>query len=134
MSLLSLLDWDDLIMTVTRQRAKGEETARGNSVESWTTIPPQPIRCLIQPKSGKQPLENEGLLAKATHVLYCRLESVPDSPRTPNEAELLSTDIQTGDRIVDSRGLRYRVVFVADEGGQGDHYKVYLEFVAPKGD
>ena len=131
---MSLLDWEDLPMTVTRQRATDTETARGNRVQSWTAIPPQPLRCLIQPRSGKLQSESEGLLAKATHVLYCRLRSVPEAPTTPNEEALLLTDIVAGDRIVDSQGKRYRVAFVADEGGQGDHLKVYLEFLAPDGD
>jgi hypothetical protein len=44
------------------------------------------------------------------------------------------TDIEEGDRIIDGAGLLYRVEFVADEGGQADHYKVYLCVLKPEGD
>jgi preprotein translocase subunit YajC len=45
-----------------------------------------------------------------------------------------ATDIKEGDRIVDAGGLQYRVEFVADEGGQSDHFKVYLCVLKPEGD
>lgn len=43
-------------------------------------------------------------------------------------------DIQEGDRVVDAKGVKYRVEFVADEAGQDDHFKVYLKVDKPAGD
>ena len=109
-----MIDPNDLPETVTRRRPSGTtQTTRGKVLASGFAT--QSLRCLIQPHRGNLKYEAEGTLQDVTEVLYCNLTQ----GTTP-------TDIQYLDTVIRADGSHRRVGYVADEGGQGDHLKVYL--------
>lgn len=111
-----MLDPNDLLETVTRRRPSSTTTTRRGKVLA-AEYATQSIQCLVQPHQGSLKYEAEGTLQDVTEVLYCNLTQGAGS--TP-------TDIQYLDTIIRANGQHRRVGFVADEGGQGDHLKVYL--------
>ena len=109
-----MLDPNDLPETVTRRRPSSTtQTRRGKVLAAGFAT--QSLQCLVQPHQGSLKYEAEGTLQDVTEVLYCNLAQ----GQTP-------TDIQYLDTIIRANGQHRRVGFVADEGGQGDHLKVYL--------
>ena len=138
----------DLPQTVIRQRETSRTTSQGDSRSDWTTFPPQAIRANVQPRGGQLRGLPEGLAAEVSDVLYCNFTTgVAAPPSPPNGYGIQAAgppiaagppalvDIRAADRIVDAAGVKYRCLTGAlDEGGQGDHYKVYLKTLGPTGD
>jgi len=112
-----VLDFADLTETVTVRRVTATaQSARGKVLASGVSS--QAVRCLIQPHRGNLKYEVEGALQDVTESLYCNPVSA--------EAGNAPTDIRELDTVVRADGRQRRVAFVSDEGGQGDHFKVYL--------
>ena len=112
-----MIDFQDLRQIVTRRRVTGTvQSPRGKALASGLSS--QPIHCLIQPHRGTLKYEVEGVVQDVTEALYCNLFATPGKSSR--------TDIRVLDTIVLASGQQRRVAFVADEGGQGDHLKVYL--------
>ncbi len=110
-----MLDWIDLPETVTVRRAsRTTTTPRGKILATGHTE--TPLRCLIQPHRGSLKYEVEGVVQDVTEALSCNLVSQSGA----------ATDIQYLDTIIRANGTHRHAAFVADEGGQGDHLKVYL--------
>ena len=102
---MSILSWGDLKHQATRTRLNPTPlvTKDGTEIDDWETFPPQ-----------------------STHVLYCRPTNKKQKAYDA-DSEPAPVDIKDADRLTDAAtGLKYRVEFVSDEGGQGDHFKVYL--------
>lgn len=67
----------------------------------------------IQPGSGRPSMKDGKQVGTSTHLLFCG----PD------------VDIRQLD-IIEAEGTRYKVLFVADAAGLGDHLEVDLELSA----
>lgn len=121
------LTWSDLNQTVTRKRPTDSVGKYGQVRQTWDgAVASQQIRAVVQPHRGKQHADEEGVVQDVTDILYCNLWTDP--------SKQTKTDIQEDDRIIDAAGVKYRVVYAFDEGGQGDHLKVLLTSQTPTGD
>jgi hypothetical protein len=130
----SVLDWRELITPVgIYVQSDDTFTPMGGIVPDWALE--QTVASLIQPhvfnrRGSDQTGSAEGIIVRHTHVMYCR----PTCTKQNTERVLITEANQV--RWTDSAGLdrRARVVEFADEGGQGDHFKVLLYEIKPVGD
>ncbi len=89
------------------------------------TVAPQTILGLLQPASGNASDLPPGIVGTYSHHFYSNFYCSPTDNTAP---DYHAADILEISRLSDNSVIgRFEVLFAADEAGQGDHYKVYLE-------
>jgi len=101
-----------LKQSATVSRPTASEDSYGDNVLTYSTS--STIKCLIQPKGGRERAMAGSTGVEVTHTMYC----------------LYAADVVESDRIVVGSTI-YDVVFVADSAGMNHHKQIDLREVRP---